>query len=87
MLLTTSKTSKIKVCLFISIALDANMYQIDDWKEEHPEWEDTSSVESRVLDKLYMTSMGGTSSDEDERNMKKVIRNVLQEVVVNKEKN
>ena len=64
-----------------------NMKQIDDWKEDHPGWNDSSSQESRVLDKIYMTALGGMNEDEDDKNMKKVIKNVLQEVVLDKDKN
>lgn len=64
-----------------------NMKQIDNWKEDHPGWNDSNSQESRVLDKIYMTVLGGMNEDEDDKNMKKVIKNVLQEVVLDKDKN
>ena len=64
-----------------------NMKQIDNWKEDHPGWNDSNSQESRVLDKIYMTALGGMNEDEDDKNMKKVIKNVLQEVVLDKDKN
>lgn len=62
-----------------------NMNQIEDWKEQNPKWMDSNSQESKVLDKIYMTTLGGMNEQEDEKNMKKVIKNVLQEVVIDKE--
>jgi len=75
---------KDKLRSMVKYVADVNMYQLDDWKQQHPEWEDNTTVESKVLDKLYMVTLGAPG-EEGERNMKKVIKNVLQEVVVDKE--
>jgi len=62
-----------------------NMQQINDWKEENPSWQDIKSEESQVLNKLYMTTMGGGTEEEDKKYMNKIIKNILHEVVVEKE--
>ena len=62
-----------------------NMQQINDWKEENPNWQDVKSEESQVLNKLYMTTMGGGTDEEDKKYMNKIIKNILHEVVVEKE--
>jgi hypothetical protein len=62
-----------------------NMYQIDEWKEENPNWTDYESQEGQVLNKIYMATTGGGTEEEDEKYVKKIIKNVLREVVVEKE--
>ena len=62
-----------------------NMQQINDWKEENPNWQDVKSEESQVLNKMYMTTMGGVTEDEDKKYVSKIIKNILHEVVVEKE--
>jgi hypothetical protein len=62
-----------------------NMQQINDWKEENPNWQDVKSEESQVLNKMYMTTMGGGTEEEDKKYVSKIIKNILQEVVVEKE--
>ena len=71
----------------VDYVADANMRQIDDWKQQHPYWNNNNSEESKVLDKMYMAALGGMNEDEDDKNMKKVIKTVLQEVVIEKENN
>jgi hypothetical protein len=62
-----------------------NMYQINDWKEENPNWTDNESEEGQVLNKMYMATTGGFSHEEDTKYVNKIIKNVLQEVVVEKD--
>ena len=62
-----------------------NMRQINDWKEQNPNWTDNESQEGQVLNKIYMATIGGGTDEEDNKYMKKIIKNVLTEVVVEKE--
>ena len=62
-----------------------NMVQIDDWKEQNPNWKDYDSEEGNVLNKIYMVTTGGGTEEEDTKYVNKIIKNVLQEVVVDKE--
>ncbi|NBO23928.1 MAG: hypothetical protein EBU93_01620 [Chlamydiae bacterium] len=62
-----------------------NMYQIDEWKEENPNWTDYESQEGQVLNKIYMATTCGGREEEDEKYVKKIIKNVLREVVVEKD--
>jgi len=61
-----------------------NMNQINDWKEQNPSWTDHESEEGRVLNQLYMTTIGGGSEEEDTKYVNKIIKNVLREVVVDR---
>ena len=69
----------------VDFIANKNMHQINDWKEENPNWQDIKSEESQVLNKMYMTAMGGGTEEEDKKYMNKIIKNILQEVVVEKE--
>ena len=62
-----------------------NMYQINDWKEDNPNWTDNESEQGQVLNKMYMATTGGVTEEEDTKYVCKIIKNVLQEVVVDKE--
>jgi len=62
-----------------------NMVQIGDWKEQNPNWQDYESEEGHVLNKMYMTTTGGGTEEEDTKYVNKIIKNVLQEVVLDKD--
>jgi protein-tyrosine phosphatase len=78
----TDKQNLKKAVDFIA---NKNMYQINDWKEENPNWTDNESEQGQVLNKLYMATTGGFSDEEDKKYVCKIIKNVLQEVVVDKD--
>ena len=68
----------------VNFIADQNLSQIDKWKQENPKWGDNESQESQVLNKIYITALGGENPDEDKKFMDKIIKNVLHEVVVDK---
>ena len=69
----------------VDFIANKNMHQISDWKEENPNWTDNESDEGHVLNKMYMATTGGFSDEEDTKYVCKIIKNVLHEVVVDKE--
>lgn len=74
------KTLKKAVCYIAN----KNIHQIDDWKQQNPNWTNYDSEEGQVLNKIYMATTGGGTDEEDEKYVKKIIKNVLQEVMVEK---
>ena len=69
----------------IDLVAKKNMSQIEEWKDQNPKClNDTNSNESAVLNKLYMTTIGGFNDDEDAKMKTKIVKNVLTEVVVDK---
>ena len=58
-----------------------NLGQIQEWKKENPEHADSNHPKSDVLNTMYVTSL----PREQEREEKKIIRNVLNEVAVEKD--
>jgi hypothetical protein len=77
-------SEKNKLRRAVDYIVDKNMRQIDDWKEQNPNWEDYNSEESHVLNKIYINALGGVTPDEERKFTNKIIKNVLQEVVVDK---
>jgi len=69
----------------IELVAQKNMSQISDWKDQNPEClTNINSNESAVLNKLYMTTIGGMNQEEDDKMKTKIVRNVLSEVVVDR---
>ena len=58
-----------------------NLGQIQEWKKENPEHIDSNHHKSDVLNTMYATSL----AREPEREEKKIIKNVLNEVIVEKD--
>ena len=63
-----------------------NFKQINEWKEENPDSEDTDTKKHMEYQHIIMNSMGGATNEDDERNYNKIIRNVAKEVVIEKNK-
>jgi hypothetical protein len=61
-----------------------NFKQIHDWQEEHPESNNYDSKKNTEYNKIVLNSMGGATSEEDEDNYNKIIRNVAKESVIDK---
>ena len=78
-------SEKKKLKKAVDYIANKNMQQIDDWKEQNPNWMDYNSEEGQVLNKMYMTTTGGVTEEEDNKYMNKIIKNVLREVVLEKE--
>ena len=71
----------------VNFIADQNLSQINEWKQQNPKWDDNDSQESQVLSKIYISALGGENPDEERKFMNKIIKNVIQEVVVDKTDN
>lgn len=71
----------------VTFIADQNLNQINEWKQQNPKWDDNDSQESQVLSKIYISALGGENPDEERKFMNKIIKNVIQEVVVDKTEN
>jgi hypothetical protein len=61
-----------------------NLQQLPAWQRENPECENTDSEESETFLILSQQSLGGVTTEEDEKFQEKIIRNVLKDVVLEK---
>jgi len=62
-----------------------NMMQIFEWQKKHPEYNDPDSKENDKYQKMIMNAMSGSTTEEQQYNMKKIIKNVTKNVVIDKE--
>jgi hypothetical protein len=61
-----------------------NMMQIFEWQKKHPEYNDPDSKENDKYQKMIMNAMSGSTTEEQQYNMKKIIKNVTKNVVIDK---
>ena len=55
------------------------------WVEKHPESVNYNSKENDKYQKMIMNAMSGSTTEEQEHNMKKIIKNVTKNVVIDKD--
>ena len=67
----------------VNYIANQNLSQIQHWKEENPNW-NNNREDGEVLTKLYTVALGGATDNESDRFMNRIIKNVIQEVVIDK---
>ena len=61
-----------------------NIQQIFEWQKKYPEYNDPSSRQNDKYLKMLCNAMNGSTDDEQEKNMEKIIRNITKEVIIDK---
>jgi hypothetical protein len=61
-----------------------NIKQIYKWKEQHPDCTDVDSKKNNLYLKIVSNSMNGSTQEESNKNINKIISNVAKEVIINK---
>jgi len=61
-----------------------NFNMINDWIEDNPEYNDYDSKKHKEYHNIILKASGGATPEEDEKNYNKIIRNVAQEVTIDK---
>ena len=76
---------KPKLLSAIQSVSNKNIKQLQQWKEENPDCVEPTS--SKNDDYLYMFkhSMGGATDEEEDNNIQKVMKNIIKEVVIDKD--
>jgi len=76
---------KPKLLSAIQSVSNKNIKQLQQWKEENPDCVEPTS--SKNDDYLYMfkNSMGGATDEEEDKNIQKVMKNIIKEVVIDKD--
>jgi hypothetical protein len=75
---------KTKLKLAIKHISAKNVKNISAWIEEHPESENIDTKKHMEYHNIIINATGGLTNEEDEKNYNKIIRNVAQEVVIDK---
>lgn len=68
----------------IRIVGKKNIQQISEWQKKYPEYNDPTSRQNDKYLKMLCNAMNGSTDDEQEKNMEKIIRNITKEVVIDK---
>jgi hypothetical protein len=61
-----------------------NIKNISEWQKIHPEYSDPDSKQNDKYMKIVLNSMSGSTIEEQNKNMSKIISNVVKEVVIEK---
>ena len=61
-----------------------NIDQIFEWQKKYPEYNDPDSKQSDRYMEMICNTMNGSSKEEQDKNMNKIIKNITKEVVIDK---
>lgn len=77
-------TDKPKLKKAVNRVSQLNLKQLKPWQEQNPEYENLTSKVNDIFIKLSTSAIGSCSSEEDDKNTDKIMKNVLKEVVIEK---
>jgi hypothetical protein len=69
----------------IKVIANENIKQIKGWKEQNPDCTDSDSKKNGLYLKIVSNSMNGTTEEESNKNINKIISNVAKEVTIDKD--
>ena len=61
-----------------------NIQQIFEWQKKYPEFNDPTSKQNDKYLKMICNTMSGSTEEEQEKNINKIIKNITKEVIINK---
>jgi hypothetical protein len=61
-----------------------NIKQIFEWQKKYPDYKDPESKQNDKYQEMLFTAMGGSTDDEQSKNLDKIIRNIAKEVIIDK---
>jgi hypothetical protein len=70
----------------IKVIANENIKQIKHWRDKYPDCTDSDSKKNNFYLKIVSNSMNGTTQEEGNKNIDKIINNVAKEVVIDKTK-
>jgi hypothetical protein len=80
----TKDADKIRLTTAIKTIGKKNIQQIFEWQKKYPEYNDPASRQNDKYLKMLCNAMNGSTDDEQEKNMEKIIRNITKEVIIDK---
>ena len=81
---TKEDTNKTKLSKAIKTVGRKNIQQIFEWQKKHPEYKDPESKQNDKYLKMVYNTMSGSTTEEQEKNMTKIIKNITKEVIIDK---
>lgn len=77
--------NKTKLTKAIKLVGHKNMKQISEWQKVYPEYNDPESKQNDNYMKMLCNAMSGSTKEESEKNYEKIIKNIVKEVVIDKD--
>jgi hypothetical protein len=77
-------SENLKIKHAIKVIESKNVKQLPHWKEENPESDDYDSKKHMEYHNIIIESMGGSTTEDDNKKHEKIIRNIAKEVVIDK---
>lgn len=68
----------------IKVIANENIKNISEWRKEYPDCTNADSIKNNLYLKIVSNSMSGSSVEESNKNMHKIISNVAKQVVIDK---
>jgi hypothetical protein len=62
-----------------------NLNQVQDWQQEYPECRENNTTANTHFNKMAMVALGGFGDDEEIKFRDKIVKNVLKEIIIDKE--
>jgi hypothetical protein len=81
---TKEDTNKTKLSKAIKTVGRKNIQQIFEWQKKNPDYKDPESKQNDKYLKMMYNTMSGSTTEEQEKNMTKIIKNITKEVVIDK---
>lgn len=81
---TKEEPDKLHLSKAIKSVSSKNIQQIFEWQKKYPEYKDPSSRDSDRYMKMIFNTMSGSSSEEQSKNLDKIIKNITKQVVIDK---
>jgi hypothetical protein len=70
----------------IKVIANENIKQINNWRDKYPDCTDSDSKKNNLYLKIVSNSMNGSTQEEGNKNIDKIISNVAKEVAIDKTK-
>lgn len=81
---TKEEPDKIHLSKAIKSVSSKNIQQIFEWQKKYPGYKDPTSRDSDKYMKMVMNAMNGSSSEEQSKNLEKIIKNITKQVIIDK---
>jgi len=75
---------KPKLKQIVKIVAKKNLRQLPAWQEENPDFKDVATAKNDEFVKISLSCLGSSTPEDDEKDTNKILRNVLKEVIVEK---
>ena len=79
-------TENVKIKKAIKGVENKNIKQLPQWREENPSSQDTETKKHMDYQNILLEAMGGSTSENDDKKHDKIVKNIANEVVIDKEK-